>query len=584
MTVGSLTENRLHQNANGVWVLEGHERFGYSEGEAAERYLRGVMTQASDLSSRSTELGRYIHDWSSEYHLSVKRGQLLSGFTFDRGMRVLEIGCGCGAISRVLGETFDEVISVEGNLARAEIARLRTRDLSSVEVVCAPFQALEFNEKFDLIVCVGVYEYSRLFVDAEDPYDAVLRQFAGSLNPDGVLLLAIENQFGLKYFASSGEDHVGAMFAGIEGYHRFPADARTFGKPELTSNLRRYFKDVEFYYPYPDYKMPDCVVSESFLSSGRAAELVSQFRSRDYAKARTALWDEAPAILELARNGQLAFFANSFLAIASTGNLRGVRFDQQAVIYSTERRPEFAAATRVVERDARLVAAKRRVGPPPESASSRLRLVEGDSEWIDRPSLQTEVLLKAYPEAATLEEIFAPCRSWVDALRAVGVPTGDRLMIGGEHVDSIWSNAYVVDGRCTFVDREWVWDAPIALNVLAIRAVFNLLQKADGTSAGSAALKSRSGKSLIAAIGAVIGLKLTEQDFDDFVQLESAFQSTIFTTTFSQNAAYLRWYLLDRPSLGLFKDFRVGAARVSAKVRRVLGRGNRVVASGAKLS
>src|SRR5690606_5144006 len=127
------------------------------------------------------------------------------------------------------------------------------------------------------------------------------------------------------------------------------------------------------FYPYPDYKMPDCVVSEAFLRSGRAAELISQFRSRDYAAARTALWDEAPAIFELARNGQLSFFANSFLAVASGGDLSRIRFDQEAIIYSSDRRPEFAAVTRAIDRGGELIAEKRRMTAGPSDASG-LRL------------------------------------------------------------------------------------------------------------------------------------------------------------------------------------------------------------------
>jgi hypothetical protein len=109
-------------------------------------------------------------------------------------------------------ETFDDVVSIEGSIRRARLARLRTRDLPGVTIVCAPFQELAFTRKFDVIFCVGVYEYSSSFVDAADPYDAVLRYFSEMLTPNGVVVIAIENQFGLKYFSSATEDHVGVMF------------------------------------------------------------------------------------------------------------------------------------------------------------------------------------------------------------------------------------------------------------------------------------------------------------------------------------------------------------------------------------
>ena len=99
-----------------------HDEFAYSDGVGSEQYLKKVLLRSNDLSTRSGELESYIKDWSSEYHLTTKRAQLLSGFKFDRTLKVLEVGCGCGAITRYLGETFDSVVSVEGSIARARLA------------------------------------------------------------------------------------------------------------------------------------------------------------------------------------------------------------------------------------------------------------------------------------------------------------------------------------------------------------------------------------------------------------------------------------------------------------------------------
>ena len=160
MNIQSIVQNELVEDSSSVWLLRGHDKFAYSDGVASERYLKKVLLRSKDLSTRSSELESYITDWSSEYHLTSKRAQLLSGFKFDRTLKVLEVGCGCGAITRYLGETFDSVVSVEGSIARARLARLRTRDLTSVSIVCAPFQEICFSQKFDIIFVIGVFEYS----------------------------------------------------------------------------------------------------------------------------------------------------------------------------------------------------------------------------------------------------------------------------------------------------------------------------------------------------------------------------------------------------------------------------------------
>ena len=236
-----IVENDVRQEPSLVWVLEDHEHFAYSEGVRTENYLEQVLRSARDLSSDSSELDNFVRDWPSEYHLSHKRAQLLSGFDFDRNLRVLEVGSGCGAITRYLGETFDSVTCIEGSLRRARISRLRTHDLPGVSILCAPFQDVRFSTKFDVVFCIGVYEYSSSFVDCADPYDSVLRYFRDVLSPTGVVVLAIENQFGLKYFSSSAEDHLGVMFEGLEGYHSGLGRVRTFGRTQLETDLKRYF-------------------------------------------------------------------------------------------------------------------------------------------------------------------------------------------------------------------------------------------------------------------------------------------------------------------------------------------------------
>jgi len=231
----------------GVWRLEDKEEIDYSDGIEHEKFIKKILLQTNNLSSDSDELTEKVKDWTSEYHLSKKRSQLLKGFLFDPSKRVLEVGCGCGAITRFLGENFNEVVSVEGTFARAELARLRTQGMESVNIINGPFQSIDFQKKFDLIICIGVFEYSSSFIDAKDPHDEVLRYFSEILSPDGIVLIAIENQFGLKYFSSSKEDHTSVMFDGIEGYPRFTDKAKTFGIEEIKKRLAIYIEEIKFF-------------------------------------------------------------------------------------------------------------------------------------------------------------------------------------------------------------------------------------------------------------------------------------------------------------------------------------------------
>lgn len=567
MSIKSIVANALIEDASSVWLLKGHGEFDYSDGTASEKYLEKVFLTATDLSSRSSELESYIRDWPSEYHLTSKRAQLLSGFTFDRTMKVLEVGCGCGAITRHLGESFDQVVSIEGSLNRARLARLRTRDLPSVSVVCAPFQKIEFSQKFDIIFVIGVYEYSASFVDGDEPYDAVLKYFSTILAPDGVVVIAIENQFGLKYFSGAREDHLGAKFEGIEGYRRRRMKVRTFGKDELENNIKRYFPDVRFFYPYPDYKLPDCVLSADFLASERAGEVVSQMKSRDYSAPLQPLWDEAVTVLELARNRMLAFFSNSFLVFASRSNLRGVEFDQLAVMYSSGRKSTFATETKIVKDTAgRWSVSKRSRQGVDIVDGGAIRLVNTDAPWISTQSLQTQVALCARSNDASLEEIFAPCRKWVELLIDESSMRNGVRHVEGSHIDSIWSNVYPDAAGLQIVDREWIYHRDIPLNIIVIRAIYDFMLRVEQTSSLGQALRVRSGRTTVENIANAIGVKLAPDDFNDFIKLESEIQWIISGIGERRQRAHARWFLADRPTLRLFQRSRRRAMSIASRV------------------
>jgi SAM-dependent methyltransferase len=571
MSIASIVKNKLVQEPSMVWRLPDHEKFGYSDGAASEKYLEQVFTNAQDLGTRSDELEKHIKDWASEYHLTGKRAQLLSGFNFDKSARVLEVGCGCGAITRFLGETFDEVVSVEGSIHRARLARLRTRDLPNVSIICSPFQKIEFSEPFDFIFCIGVYEYSASFIEGGDPYDAALRYFASMLKPDGVLVVAIENQFGLKYFTSAREDHVGVMFEGLTGYHAAYSRVRTFGQKELRFNLEKYFGTVNFFYPYPDYKLPDCVLAEEFLAGER--EIVSQSRSRDYGGAREPLWDESLAALELARNGMLPFFANSFLVFAAKKEMRGVSFDGEAVMFSPTQRGRFRSITRVQKEDGgRLSVSKKSARGATAIDGGPVKWVETTSPWIDGQSLATQVFARSQRRNATLESIFEPCRPWARMLEELSSDESGTKFVPGEYLDCAWSNVYVSDGNCSVVDLEWVWKDRLRLNVVVIRAIYVFLLRLDSAGYRPPALKRRSGRRLIIEVAQILGIELKAADFPEFTSVESRLQSAVNGIGEARLRSFIRWFLADWPSLAWYSSLVRFRRRVSGSVRARLAR------------
>ena len=69
---------------------------------------------------------------------------------------------------------------------------------------------------------------------------------------------------------------------------------------------------MQFYYPYPDYKLPMAIYSDKFLPS--LGDLRNNMRNFD--GDRVILFDEGKAFDNIIENGLFPEFSNSFLVIA----------------------------------------------------------------------------------------------------------------------------------------------------------------------------------------------------------------------------------------------------------------------------
>ena len=77
------------------------------------------------------------------------------------------------------------------------------------------------SEKYDVITLIGVLEYAGSYIDSDNPYEDFIKTLKTHLKPNGRIIIAIENRFGLKYWEGAKEDHTGGFFEGLEGYSEY---------------------------------------------------------------------------------------------------------------------------------------------------------------------------------------------------------------------------------------------------------------------------------------------------------------------------------------------------------------------------
>ena len=188
----------------------------YSDGEVEERILRIVQEKKS-----LEESGE--RSFPVLYHLSQVRENILSWYDFREGASILEIGAGPGAITGLLCRRCAQVTAVELSLLRAQINYERHKDFENLKIMVGNLNDMQFGQKFDYVILNGVFEYAGSFTEGPDPYGTFLRRCADYLKEDGLLLIAIENRLGLKYFAGAPEDHTGGVSGKPGGAYIFQA-------------------------------------------------------------------------------------------------------------------------------------------------------------------------------------------------------------------------------------------------------------------------------------------------------------------------------------------------------------------------
>ena len=315
--------NGFSKNSGGVFLADGAQKeFNYSDGEESEAKLFSILTKTADLSCGSSKLQAEICDWPTQYHLSGTRANLLRPLNLDGVSRVLELGCGCGSITRYLGEQPGiQVDAVEGSPTRAGLAALRCADLPNITIMSANFNDIEFPEDYyDLVLFIGVAEYAGRFSGRETDQEALLDLLnlgRRAAKANGVTLVAIENRLGLKYLMGASEDHYAIPYVGLDDYPE-SIGIRTYSQQQWRE-YTSVFTATQFMYPFPDYKVPTAVIKDV---SPATANSLKGHRSRDYSAAFDAGDNEHKIWQGLAQAGTLGEHANSFLIALSNNQQR----------------------------------------------------------------------------------------------------------------------------------------------------------------------------------------------------------------------------------------------------------------------
>lgn len=247
--------------------------------------------------------------------LSSTSQNILNWYPFEKYQTVLEIGGNLGEITQVFVDKCEKVITIEPNLIKAKAIAKRYENQNNLEVIVGNFENIKIQEKFDYIVLIGSTSRVKEIMGQDMKLTKMLQILEQYLSENGKFLIAVDNKFGLRYFVGNPENILNKKFESIIGYNNEPEKIETYTKSRLERILKNIGYNTNFYYPLPDYKMPNVIFSDKQLPKYNSVDKYNPYCTEN----STILMNEIDVFREILKNDEnmFTFFTNSFLIEAS---------------------------------------------------------------------------------------------------------------------------------------------------------------------------------------------------------------------------------------------------------------------------
>ena len=210
--------------------------------------------------------------------IQPSRGAFKFLLNLNKKTKVLDIGCGYGAISTAIAPHVKQVVGIDPDSNRLMFTQKRAqlsniKNLKTIKTksgIKLPFT----KDSFDLVIINGVLEWVPTTTTGNPKKDQLkfLKEVKRVLKPGGQVYLGIENRFGYPYFLGKPDDHSHLLFASL--LPRFLANFYsqiTKDKPYRTYThswwgYRSLFRQaglniLNTYYPSPNYKYIEHIYS-----------------------------------------------------------------------------------------------------------------------------------------------------------------------------------------------------------------------------------------------------------------------------------------------------------------------------------
>lgn len=455
-----------------IYVRSSGSTIKYSFAESSYRKVFKIITRATDKRLFSREILNAIDTKALKYDLSPRRANVLRQIKgLNSSVRVLEFGAGCGVITRYLAELGCEVDAVERSPIKASITSARVSECQNVAVFCSDFADLSFAGEYDMATLLSTIESPHHQFTEKESFQRRLAVAAQAINKDGILVIAINNQLALKSSTGGGARHHTPSHGPEDKYQ--PGQLNALGKQHLVSALESCgFNYIFFNYPFPDYNLPEAIVSQAGLDCPifNETDIVCE---RDLSPDQTIHKSDTSAICDsFSRDLSGGARSKSFLVFAQRNqNDRWIQKELLAEVYTDNRSPAFNVGTSFIKKNKNIFVKKRHLSENLGVVASPYISLRLTTEEYIKGNLLTS-LVKSYLEMGDEIGALHLLRRWSAFLARESV----NGLLPPDYLDAIPQNFIVTyDNTLSIFDREWVLDTEIERGLVIVRGVFSIV-------------------------------------------------------------------------------------------------------------
>ena len=368
-------------------------------------------------------------------------------------------------------------ITVDFDTLEDETVTIRDRD--TMEQIRIKIDELEnIMEKFDIIILIEINNCKKLTLKN------LIRKLESFLEVDGKILLAVDNKFGLKFWNGNPENIFEKKFTSLIGYNNEPEKIETYTKKYIETILKEMGYNTRFYYPLPDYKLPNVIFTDEQLPEYNNIDKYNPY----FLEKSDIIFNELDVFREILKTNKemFTFFANSFLVEITKGECDKT---YKYISFNNMRKKEYQLITKISDSYVEKQIANEEAIEHYNNIKNNLRILQENGiktlDYIDDERIKSRYVEQKYLldniiteklEKGQVQEFESIINNYIKAITIepykendydktvfgkYGIEVEDKNIIKNLNFmknglwDMTFTNCFLMDNQFYFFDQEW---------------------------------------------------------------------------------------------------------------------------------